>query len=525
MAIQDVIFRNPFVPERKLYQHNTLDLFISHSFHPSNFSRRIISFPFIEYTFAFLSNTNDIKAENKLEIKHEISRKYFLKNEIHNFSTITQLCHKQTFPLIFVPPSPQSASASRTYLYLHLFKDLQFHPKPTKATEPSKMTFLGLFGSKTLDHEEYERQLTALSRDIAKTRNQLTFLHRKRASVRTSLIMYLTVAYLATVAYRYRRATAGIGLLAAGKSIWQLFVMCLLSKDMLIAFLAPLAVGALVYLVDTFFRWWIHNKEKHLKVLMKRHREKLEELKLKTNFSKTNLLLQRFDSSVATTSELSSKGVKQAPKLPKTVNASDKESNQGQVKSLSNEDTTGNNGKNGTGISQTNRGGLVSGPGLSAVSVNGSKNGALDGGSSFSNASPQNPLGNANTNASPAGWAAPVKKSFHDRILDLIIGSEHNETVESRYALICAKCYTHNGLAPPGCTDPFTIVYFCRNCSFMNGNVEGHKAEGLDSGKATAIHSRSSSVPQIESEEKSDKRGDGGRLDTNEVEVKEKRED
>lgn len=387
------------------------------------------------------------------------------------------------------------------------------------------MTFLGLFGSKELDHEEYERQLTTLSRDIAKTRNHVTFLHRKRASVRTSLIMYLVVAYVATVAYRYRRATSGIGILGGGKSVWQLFVMCLLSKDMLVAFLTPVAIGVFVYFVDAFFQWWIRSKEKYLKVLMKRHREKLEDLKQKTNFSKTNLLLQRFDSSVANTAGQSAGGAKQAPKLPKTVNAGGQRSNVGLG---TRSDGKGINGNSSSGNGSVPGSGLGPGVGGTGFAGNGGKPGAKNaalGAPSDNGIQPHvNPNAglSTDTHASPAGWAAPVKKSFHDRVLDLIIGSEHNETVESRFALICAKCYTHNGLAPPGCADPFTIVYFCRNCSFMNGNVEGRKPEGLSSGKTTAIHSRSSSVPHNDSEPILIEEGHEGSKESNEVDVETK---
>lgn len=323
------------------------------------------------------------------------------------------------------------------------------------------MTFLGLFGgSKELDHEEFERQLSALSRDIAKLRNQITFLHRKRASVRLSATMYLAAVYLATVAYRYRAATSGLGMVANGKSVWQKFTMLLLSKDLAIVFLAPLLIALFVYFLDTLFRWWIHAKESSLKHLMKRHREKLEELKLKTNFSKTNQLLQRFDSSSpagapATAARSAQDKLEQRKQhlLPKTINRPTE----------------------ATSVSEKAASGKPMGL------------------STSSNAARLEPLENSNKpqrkteignsmglHAAPSAMPSaslPVgsghsKKGFHDRILDLIIGSEHNETVESRYALICARCYTHNGLAPPGCTDPFSIVYFCRNCSFMNGKVE-----------------------------------------------------
>lgn len=67
---------------------------------------------------------------------------------------------------------------------------------------------------------------------------------------------------------------------------------------------------------------------------------------------------------------------------------------------------------------------------------------------------------------------AEEARSLQDRLLDYIIGSDHNETVESRYALICARCYTHNGLAPPGNDNPGLVVYACPKCGFLNGKPE-----------------------------------------------------
>lgn len=358
------------------------------------------------------------------------------------------------------------------------------------------MTFLGLFGgSKELDHEEFERQLSALSRDIAKLRNQITFLHRKRASVRLLAIMYLTAIYLAIVAYRYRGATSGLGMVANGKSIWQKFMMLLLSKDMAIVLLAPLLIALLVYSLDTLFKWWIHAKEKSLKHLMKRHREKLEELKLKTNFSKTNQLLQRFDSS----SPLNTPGPtprsaqdKLQPRklqpLPNTINRPNDTTN------VSEKGASNGNGKP-TFLTPV-------GPGSPAKSnfsekVNKLQGMPENGNSGVTFGAPSSGMSSTSPPAG-SGWTGQSKKGFHDRILDLIIGSEHNETVESRYALICARCYTHNGLAPPGCTDPFSIVYFCRNCSFMNGKVEdrGHKVGESSSEVSLASDDKSKHIEQ-----------------------------
>ncbi|KAF0986500.1 hypothetical protein HZS_576, partial [Henneguya salminicola] len=42
-------------------------------------------------------------------------------------------------------------------------------------------------------------------------------------------------------------------------------------------------------------------------------------------------------------------------------------------------------------------------------------------------------------------------RSFTDKIVDKLIGDNPHD----RYALICSKCHTHNGLMPPNCSFPF----------------------------------------------------------------------
>lgn len=89
------------------------------------------------------------------------------------------------------------------------------------------------------------------------------------------------------------------------------------------------------------------------------------------------------------------------------------------------------------------------------------------------------------------------QKTFQDRILDLIIGSDHNESVESRYALICEKCFVHNGLAPPGCSDPATVKFICRRCGFLNGSQ--HAKDKLDEELAFSDHHIDANVDEAAS--------------------------
>ncbi|KAG0244203.1 hypothetical protein BGW41_000190 [Actinomortierella wolfii] len=57
----------------------------------------------------------------------------------------------------------------------------------------------------------------------------------------------------------------------------------------------------------------------------------------------------------------------------------------------------------------------------------------------------------------------PQQKHWYDKIVDVIVGDEGPDT---KYALICGQCFTHNGLALPNEIDD--IQYYCPNCNFFN---------------------------------------------------------
>lgn len=67
-------------------------------------------------------------------------------------------------------------------------------------------------------------------------------------------------------------------------------------------------------------------------------------------------------------------------------------------------------------------------------------------------------------NAMPPPYGASHnEKHWYDRIVDVIVGDEGPET---KYALICAQCFAHNGLALPHEIED--IQYVCPKCNFFN---------------------------------------------------------
>ncbi|ODV95681.1 hypothetical protein PACTADRAFT_50369 [Pachysolen tannophilus NRRL Y-2460] len=57
--------------------------------------------------------------------------------------------------------------------------------------------------------------------------------------------------------------------------------------------------------------------------------------------------------------------------------------------------------------------------------------------------------------------------SLMDKLMQFIIG-EDELSPNQRYALICSKCFQHNGLAPPS-RIPKYVKYRCPNCGELNG--------------------------------------------------------
>lgn len=288
------------------------------------------------------------------------------------------------------------------------------------------MGFLGFFKLHAFDPDAYDKELTALTQDISKTRNQITGLSRKRKSVRNNIIYSLAIAYLAWIAYRYRVSLSNLGPLAAGKSHISVFVSGQDAHSLITSVIIPLIIAIVVYLVDSLFSLLISSKDSSLKSLLKRHRAKIDDLKRVTNFNTANQLLEKYGKLEARKQDIDSQ--------PNIANELKKrKQNTLAAKSKPEE-------QNKTKLPPT---------------INRPSGDVLK---------PQPPT--------PVVSQGFVRKTFQDRLLDYIIGSDHNESVESRYALICANCYTHNGLAPPGCLDPIKVTYICRQCGYINGGLD-----------------------------------------------------
>lgn len=341
------------------------------------------------------------------------------------------------------------------------------------------MGFLSFFKLNLFDPDAFDKELTALTQAISRTRNQVTALSVKRKAVSRNITYPLAIAYVAWIAYRYRVSLNNLGPLALGKSHFAIFLSGQDTQDLLYTVLFPLVIATLVFLLDTLFDLWISSKNKSLQGLLKRHKSKIEDLKRVTNFNTTSLLLQKY--SKEGDPQLSSdNGGKKKAKGQNQANASQKP---GVNSGTSTGSSLGQSDQRPKKLPAT-----INRPNIQVNGSNPQGNGA--------NYPVGGPHGQSDTRRTDASVRrsspvqGPVHKSLQDRLLDYIIGSEHNESVESRYALICSNCYTHNGLAPPGCTDPHTVTYICRQCGYINGALDTPPSSGtLGSGVGSAVSS------------------------------------
>lgn len=273
------------------------------------------------------------------------------------------------------------------------------------------MGVFGIFKLKGFDPDTFEKELTQLTKQISNTQQQIYSLKGKSKRWVFSLCKLFITTYALIVVYIYQKVTRSP--IANNKLVNFLRNQ---SNDQFILFVGfPLVGYLIVYLINKIFRLSIVRRENNLKTLKKKHSQKIEELKKITNFNTTNELLNKYgneEEKKNSKDETDAKATTKQPNVPLQVNSPNAQQQQQQQQIIQR-------------------------------------------------------LQNIQTNP-----PVQTSRTFQDRVLDFIVGSDNNEATENRYALICKQCLTHNGLAPPGCTNPFKVSYICPNCGFLNGETD-----------------------------------------------------
>lgn len=193
----------------------------------------------------------------------------------------------------------------------------------------------------------------------------------------------------------------------------------------------PGCIAGVRYIVKWVYDRRINGLEAHLEVLKLEQKEKIEQLKTKTNFYSTQSLLERYGGpqSTPTREQTQSSSAESSPALRKRKSR------------------------------------LVNTP---------SRNSTPEHPNQRLSAGPQqlsmpSQLSSVVAQAPPLASPEPIgPPKWYDRLLDVIVGEDESKP-QNRYALICKVCRTHNGLAPPGETDVSLIRYICPRCGTING--------------------------------------------------------
>lgn len=271
----------------------------------------------------------------------------------------------------------------------------------------------GIFKLKGFNPDAFEKELTLLTKQISGTQQQIYQLKARSKRTVYSLCKILIIVYVLVEGYIYQNTPRS----PLSRNRIANYLRSQSGNQLLILAGYPVVSYFAVYLINRVFKFLIEKQERYLKTLKQKHLKKIEELKKITNFNTTNELLNKYD-----THEDKNKG-------------------------------------KGTTLGSKTKQRPKAGP--QSQSVQG-----------LPQNSQQQQQIIERLQKLQANPPAPKPRTIQDRMLDFIIGSDNNEAIEKRFALICKQCLTHNGLAPPGCDNPFKVAYVCPNCGLLNGDMD-----------------------------------------------------
>ena len=284
------------------------------------------------------------------------------------------------------------------------------------------MGIFSLFRLKGFNAEQFERELTTLTQQIGDKQQLINRLKNRQRKITEKLFNGAFAFYLVILAYYYQ--TTPTNPLFKNRLVNFIRMQDVGRYQFMIGFplISYLVIIVLRFCIGTLMR----KQEQLLDNLKKKHGTKIEELKKITNYEKTSNLLKKYSQE--------EKKRQEEPHRREPVTKSRTE--------------------------------VLAKPGAQ--------------GDTFHAQDSSRPLGQDRNLQQQTGvnWQhvqafmqASTKKTAADKILDWVVGGDDSDAVDRKYALICKQCLSHNGLAPPGCENPFKIVYICPKCGFVNGDT------------------------------------------------------
>ncbi|THH09344.1 hypothetical protein EW146_g8711 [Bondarzewia mesenterica] len=295
--------------------------------------------------------------------------------------------------------------------------------------------------------EDYEQILASLALDIQKRQTRLSEIRlRERRSI--LLVTFWTLGLWGLyVSFWYTGLLPNFGVhRREGQSETYSNAQIKKAVKGLPVFLGPIVILFTRRIVQLYYTRIGDAEEKTLKALYKEQRSKVEDIKKKTNYYSTRNLIERYEDGPAVEPPLRQRSAfsHQDPQLPVTPQRSSAQSNHSthQMPSLL-----------------------------------------------------QNQLA-----PTPHQLLTPPRKQWFDKLADALLGDDESSTniTASRYALICQKCFAHNGLVKeniPCSLLVFRKEYICMKCGHFNPSPRSLKegspsSQRSQSSSPTALHSR-----------------------------------
>ncbi|EMD35678.1 hypothetical protein CERSUDRAFT_66753 [Gelatoporia subvermispora B] len=286
------------------------------------------------------------------------------------------------------------------------------------------MSFLTRWFRKS-DSEDYAQVLEALALDIQKRQTRLSELRLRERRATLLVSTYALLLWLAYGGLWYMEVLPNIsGHRSNGK-----FERTVKAVPV---FLGPIVILFIRRIVQIWYTRKGDTEEKSLVKLRKEQREKIEEIKKKTNYYSTRNLIERYDDGPANTIPNTPQPGQLRRRLPPQ--------------------------------------GPPSGSAPATPRHPLSPNSQMP---SPQQGSPQLPP-NLQQHLSPIPQAPmpPPRKQWYDKLADAILGDDDvasTSAAASRYALICQKCFAHNGLVKESMFED--AQYVCPKCGHFNPSI------------------------------------------------------
>lgn len=298
---------------------------------------------------------------------------------------------------------------------------------------------------KRLAPEDYEEILASLADDIQKRQTRLSEIRLRERRTTLLFTLYALASWVAYVSLWYMGYIPDVHLVG-GRQRWGREVTK--AGKALPVFIGPIIILFIRRIVQIWYTRIGDAEEKTLKMLKKQQRNKIEEIKKKTNYNTTRNLIERYDDlpngSPGTPQGLRKRNV--APGMP-----------------------------------------VIPGPPVTPQRL---QQPPPVPGSAMSPAL-QNRLA-----VPPPPPMTPPRKQWYDKLADALLGDDEPtmNSPASKYALICEKCFAHNGLVKESIWED--TQYVCPKCGHFNVSMRSKRERSRSASPRSPASALSPSPPQ-----------------------------